>query len=528
MYDLIVRKGRIVDGTGAGWFEGDVAVKDGKIAAVGKLGNEQATRVIEANNHVVAPGFIDMHTHSDAPILANPKAESKIRQGVTLEVVGNCGASLAPLFGAAVEGIEKALANLDVKLTWNTMAGYMDAVEAVKPSINIAPLIGLGTLRRGIVGNDNRPATGDELEQMQKAITQAMQEGAFGVSSGLIYPPGSFADLAELIALSRPAAAMGGFYATHMRNEDDRLEEAVAEAIAIGEGAAIPVQISHHKAVKPVNWGKINHTLKMIDEARTRGVAVTADQYPYIAGSTGLAAAVPLWAHDGGPKALLARLQDPTERAKIRAEIETAPTIGGSWDRVVVMRLRQPQNKPFEGLDCVTIGQQRGQAPVDAVLDILVEENLETGQIIFGMCEEDVQTVMRHPLVMIGSDGSTIAPYGTTSPGKPHPRSYGTFPRVLAKYVREEKVLTLEEAVRKMTSLTAAKLGLWDRGIIRPGMVADMVVFDPETVQDVATFDNPHQYANGIPYVIVSGAVVIDGGDHTGATPGKVLRKNQT
>jgi N-acyl-D-amino-acid deacylase len=524
-YELIIRNGRIIDGTGAGWFEGDVALKDGKIVAVGKLGSENATRTIDAQGKVVAPGFIDMHSHSDAHILANPKAESKVRQGVTLEVVGNCGFSVAPLFGVAVEPLADALASLDLKLNWDTMAGYMNAVDAAKPSINIAPLIGLGTLRRGIVGNDNRPATPDELEQMQKAITQAMQEGAFGVSSGLIYPPGSFADLPELIALSRPAAQLGGFYATHMRNEDDRLEEAVAEAIAIGEGAAIPVQISHHKAVKPNNWGKVTATLKMIDSARERGVEVTADQYPYIAGSTGLAAAIPQWAHDGGPKALLARLQNPAERAKIRAQIENEPAIGGGWDRVVAMRFRQEKNKEFEGLNCVEIGKRRGQAPVDAVMDILIEENLETGQIIFGMCEEDVHTVMRHPVVMVGSDGSSVAPYGVTFLGKPHPRSYGTFPRVLAKYVREEKVLTLEEAVRKMTSLTARKLGLWDRGIIRPGFVADLVVFDPQTVRDVASFDDPHQYPVGIPYVIVAGEVVIDEGDHTGATPGKALRK---
>jgi N-acyl-D-amino-acid deacylase len=525
MYDLIIRNGRIIDGTGAGWFEGDVAIKAGKIAAVGKLSSETATRIIEAQGQAIAPGFIDMHTHSDAPILANPKAESKVRQGVTLEVIGNCGSSLAPLFGSAIETCQKALANLDVKLTWDTMGGYMDAVDAAKPSINIAPLIGLGTLRRGVVGNDNRSATADEMVQMQKAIAQAMQEGAFGVSSGLIYPPGSFADLPELIELSKAAAQAGGFYATHMRNEDDRLEEAVAEAIAIGEGAGIPVQISHHKAVKPANWGKIVSTLKMIDSARERGIEVSADQYPYIAGSTGLATAIPLWAHDGGPKALLARLQDPAVRAKIRAEIEAEPTIGGGWDRIVAMRFRQDRNKKFEGKNCVEIGQMRGQTPVDAVMDILIEENLETGQIIFGMCEEDVHTVMRHPLVMVGSDGSTIAPYGVTGLGKPHPRSYGTFPRVLAKYVREEKVLTLEEAVRKMTSLTARKLGLWDRGLIRPGMVADIVVFNPQTVQDVATFDDPHQYPAGIPFVVVAGEVVIDSGDHTGATPGKALRK---
>jgi N-acyl-D-amino-acid deacylase len=528
MLDLILRGGRIIDGTGSAWFFGDVGIQGDTIVALGDLRSMQAARVIDVAGAVVAPGFVDIHTHSDLSLLVNPRGESKIRQGVTTEVVGNCGISYAPLAGTAADFIAADMAEYQLPLTWRSMSEYMDELQGARPSLNVAVLIGLGLIRRGVVGDDDRPATPEEMDAMRALVAAGMADGAFGISSGLIYAPGCFADTAELTEMAKVAHQYGGFYATHMRNESDKLTEAVAEAIAIGEGSGAPVEISHHKAVGVLNWGKVKDSLALIEEARSRGVDVTCDQYPYTASATGLAESIPMWAHDGGREALLARLSDPVTRARIAQEAhDETMTLRKGWDKLILTSAGTPKYQHLEGKDFDQIGLILGLAPVEAMIEIVLASGATAGRVGFGMCEEDVAYVMRHPLTMIGSDGNAIAPYGLLSHGKPHPRSYGTFARVLGRYVRDLKVLPLEEAVRKMTSLPCRKLGLWDRGILRPGMKADITVFDPDTVADRADFVNPHQYADGVAYVIVNGTVVIDGGEHTGAHTGTVLRKSR-
>jgi len=524
MFDLVIRGGKLVDGTGNPWFEGDVAIQGGRIAALGSLGKAEAARVIDAAGLVVAPGFIDLHSHSDAELLVNPRAESKIRQGVTTEVIGNCGFSLAPLGPLGKERVQAELAGYGLSLTWETMAGYLETVEKQGVALNVAALIGHGTVRRSVMGYERRRPTAAELEAMKALVDQAMSDGAFGLTTGLIYPPGSFSETEELIELSRVVAKRGGFYASHLRDEGDRLLESVAEALEIGRKGGLPVQLSHHKAVGQANWGKVKESLRMIDEARASGLDVTADQYPYIATATGLSSIIPDWAQEGGAKKVLERLQHPETRRRLAAEVEAVQVKKGGWDKILIPSVKTEKNRLFIGLDLAEIARRRQQAPVEAAFDLLIEEELEVGMIRFGMSEEDVRLVMSHPAVAIGSDGSALAPYGRLGQGKPHPRNYGTFPRVLGKYVREEGVLRLEEAVRKMTSLPARRLRLWDRGLLRPGFWADITIFDPVTVAERATFTDPHQYPAGIPYVLVNGQVVIEAGEHTGALPGQVLR----
>lgn len=521
--DLIIRNGRIFDGTGSPWFGGDIGIRDGRIVEVGNLGGQTAGAEINAAGRAVAPGFIDIHSHSDIALLANPRAESKVRQGVTTEVIGQCGYSVAPLLGEVLEDRRQAVESYDLKLTWRTMKEYLQVMQSSGPSVNVVALTGHGTLRRGVVGTADRPAEPGEIEQMQQLLRESLLEGSWGFSTGLIYPPGAFAGTDELIAVSRVLAEIGGTYMSHIRGEGDTLLESVAEAIRIGEEAGVPVQISHHKAIGRTNWGKVKSSLAMIDSARQRGVEVTCDQYPYVATSTGLSAILPNWVHDGGAKAVLSRLRDSAIRARIKAELDPDRERRGGWQQVVISSVRSEVNREIEGRNLADIALMRGTSPAEAAFDLLVEEELDVGMIGFGMCEEDVVTVMTHPVTMIGSDGSSLAPYGRLGQGKPHPRNYGTFPRVLGKYVREEKVLSLEEAIRKMTAAPARKLGLWDRGLIRPGMAGDLTIFDPETVQDMATFTEPHRYPRGIEYVVVNGQVVIDQGEHTGARAGRVL-----
>ncbi|MCL4424581.1 MAG: D-aminoacylase [Firmicutes bacterium] len=524
MFDLLIKGGRLVDGTGNPWVTGDLGIKAGRIAALGRLEKAPAARVIDASELVVSPGFIDIHSHSDTELLVNPRAESKIRQGVTTEVTGNCGFSLAPLGPEGLERVRAELEGYGLELTWETMGGYLAALEQRGIALNVAALLGHGTVRRSVMGYERRRPTTVERQRMQEMVAQAMAEGAFGISTGLIYPPGSFSETEELVELSRVVAEKGGFYASHLRDEGDRLLEAVTEALEIGRRAGIPVELSHHKAVGQANWGKVKDSLRMIDEARAGGLDVTADQYPYVATATGLGSIVPDWAHEGGGKRLLERLQHEDTRRRLAAEVEAVQVRKGGWDKILVPSVKTEKNRRFIGLDLAEIARRRGQVPVEAAFDLLMEEELEVGMIRFGMSEEDVKEVLSHPAVAVGSDGSALAPYGRLGEGKPHPRNYGTFPRVLGKYVREEGVISLEEAVRKMTSLPARRLGLWERGLLRPGFWADITLFEPGAVADRATFADPHQYPAGIPYVLVNGEVVIEKGEHTGALPGRALR----
>jgi N-acyl-D-amino-acid deacylase len=517
--DLLIRGGRIVDGAGNPWYEADVGVRDGRIAAIGRLEGASADRVIDAGGHVVAPGFIDAHSHSDISPLVSPLCESKVRQGVTTECVGQCGSSATPR-GPGDEvgaGVTQA--------AWTTAREYLEALGEKGHAVNLTFLVGQGNLRRVVMGYADRPATPDELEAMKSLLRDGLEAGAMGLSTGLIYPPGSFAPLEEIISLARVAAEYGGLYATHMRDEGAGLLASVQEALTVGRAAGLPVQIAHHKVVGEANWGKVAESLRLIDAARADGTDVTFDQYPYEATSTGLRSIVPQWAHEGGPKKLIDRLKDPTTRTLLGGQVDRIQEADGGWQKIYVTAVTGVANKAVEGRNMAEIAAMRGRTAWEAAFDLLIEENLDVGMIRFGMCEEDIVTVMRHPCGMFGTDGRALAPYGPLGVGVPHPRNYGTFPRVLGRYVREKGILSLEAAIRKMTSFPAQRYGLSDRGLLRPGLAADITVFNPDTVADQATFGQPHQYAAGIPYVIVNGVVVVDGGEHTGATPGRVLTR---
>ena len=511
MYDVIIKNARIVDGTGAPWFLGSVAIREGRIAAVGAA-VEDAKLSIDAKGMVVSPGFIDAHSHSDDPLLKNPLAESKVRQGVTTEVIGQCGASAAP----------RTLAmRSDDTEGFQSFAEYVQLLTTRGVSLNVVPLVGHGNIRAMVMGYDNRPATEQELEDMCAMAEKCMQEGAAGFSTGLIYPPGSYASHAEIVAMAKSVAKYGGIYATHMRDEGAGLLASVRESIDVAREASIPVQISHHKVCGEESWGLVKESLKIIDEARAEGLDITLDQYPYIATATGLKVIIPQWAHSGGHAAMRERLLDPQEGPKIRAEIIKTEK---RWDWILVASCKHEKNKQYEGKNALEIAEMVGKEPVDACLELLLDEDFSVGMVRFAMCEEDVEHVLIHPAVMVGSDAGAKATYGSLSEGKPHPRSYGTFARILEKYVRQRGVLSLEEAVRKMTSLPATRFGLWDRGILRPGFKADVVVFDPDKVTETTTFTHPHSYPLGIPYVFVNGELVINQGEHTEKKPGEVLK----
>ena len=523
METLTVKGVRIIDGTGAPWFEGEVSVRDGVIVEVGRKVSAACGRVIDGHGLALAPGFIDSHSHSDTTWFVDNRGESKIRQGVTTEVTGQCGSSPAPATAKRKSAQVAAVTDEGMAMDWTTFGEYLDKLERAGVGLNIVPLVGHGAIRGSAMGYDNRPPTESEMREMKALLVEALEAGAFGFSSGLIYPPSSYADTEELIELAKVMAPYGGLYATHMRQEGVRLLESLAEAIRIGREANVSVQISHHKASGEKAWGLVKDSLAMIEKARKEGVDVTCDQYPYIASATGLASIIPGWAHEGGPKALLARLKDPEVSKGLKEEVERSQR-GGGWSRLMITGVKSEKNKFAQGKTMTEIAKVWGTSEVEAAWRLLVEEELEVGQARFGMCEEDVKTVMAHPCVMIGSDSSCSAVDGPLAKGHPHPRSFGTFPRVLGKYAREEKVLSLEQGVYKMTGLSAWRMKLWDRGLVRPGMKADLTLFDPDTVIDTATFELPMSYPKGIEMVIVNGAVVLEGGKHTGRIAGKVLR----
>jgi len=523
LFDVLIRNGRVVDGTGNPWTMADVGVKQGRIARVGMLAGESADRIIDGSGLIVSPGFIDIHSHSDFTLLVNPRAESKVRQGVTTEVVGNCGSSAAPVEKRFREYLEKwvtpLLGGAKLNYDWTTMGDYLERLDHEKISLNVASYVGHGTVRIVAMGFDDRDPTRSELKEMERLVEEAMLGGAFGLSSGLVYSPGCYAKTGELISLAKVAVKFGGIYASHIRDEGDALIESVNEAIEIGERASIPVQISHHKATLPRNFGKVKETLKNIEEARGRGVDVTFDQYPYVAGSSGLTYLLPHWSLEGGIEKLLDRLRSPALRMKIRRDMKGK---GPGWEDVLLAYCQR--SKDLEGKTIAQAAESRRADPYDLVFDLLLADEAAVTIVLFTMSEEDVEAVMRSPFMMVGSDGRAVAPYAPLSSGKPHPRYYGTFVRLLGRYVRERKVLTLESAIRKMTSFTASRLGLFDRGLVKEGMWADLALFDSESVLDRATFAEPHQYASGVEYVIVNGEVVVERGNHTGARSGRVLR----
>jgi N-acyl-D-amino-acid deacylase len=535
--DIAIVDGKIVNGTGSPWFCGDIGITDGRISRIGRLDRSKATDVIDAKGLIVCPGFIDTHSHTDMILQLNPRTESTIRQGITTMVIGNCGFSLAPVAPAHRSLLERSLSQFiprgaKIDLPWSTFDEYLENEEGRGMASNIAYLVGHGTVRTAVMGYERRAPTVEELEEMKERVVEAMEAGAVGLSSGLIYPPGMYAEVSELVALAKVAARYGGVYASHIRGEGETLLEAVEEALRIGEDAGVPVQISHNKAFGKASWGDTAKTLKMMEDARARGVDVTYDQYPYEAGMTSLATLLPPWAHEGGLEKLLERLSRPEDRTRIIRDIENglpgwmshAKECG--WENIHVSSVGSEKNRHLEGKSLVEITEVRGASNVySALLDLLLEEGGQATMVVFCMCEDDIRRVMTHPCQMVGTDSWAVAPTGIVATGKPHPRFYGTYPRILGRYVRELDVLRLEDAIRRMTSFPAQRFGLQGRGLLAPGFWADIVTFDSETIMDKATYENPHQYPEGIRHVLVNGEVIIREGENTGVLAGKVLRR---
>ncbi|MCS7385517.1 MAG: D-aminoacylase [archaeon GB-1867-005] len=527
-FDTIIIGGKIIDGTGNPWFKADLGIKDGKIAAMGKLRSAEANRIITAEGLIVCPGFIDIHSHSDYTLLVNPKAESKIRQGVTTEIVGNCGSSAAPLIGEMKERATEIAERYGLKVDWTYMDGYLKKLEENGVAVNVATYVGFANIRIAVLGYEDRSPTRDELEEMKKLAARSIDEGAIGLSTGLRYDPQSYAKTEEVIEIAKVVAEKGGIYASHIRDEGDRgkLLEAIKEAIEIGEKARIPVEISHLKILAKPLWSKCDEMLKLIENARSRGVEVTADQYPYKASGTSLLAWIPKWAFEGGRDKLLERLTNPETKAKIKEELARVMELRGGPERALISRFEA--DPTLEGLTVKQVAEKWKVQPDEAAIklvEIATREKSSLGIINFNQSEENIIKIMKKPWVMVATDGYALAPYGLLAKGVPHPRSYGTYTRVLGAYVREKKVLRLEEAIRKMTSLPARKVGFMDRGILRPGFWADIVIFDPDEIIDKATYLKPAQYPEGIKFVLVNGEVVIEEGEHTGKLAGKILRK---
>ncbi len=531
-FDVLITGGRIVDGTGAPWFVGDVGIRGDRIAAVGNLKGAEAGTRIDAAGLVVSPGFIDMLGQSEFNILVDNRAASKIMQGVTTEVTGE-GSSIAPVSDQMAAEAEPLLKHFGVVGDWRTLADYFTRLdERTHPAINLATFVGAGGLRAYVVGKEDWPATAAELAQMQKLVAQAMEEGALGVSSSLQYVPDRFASTDELVALASVAGRYGGVYLTHQRSESDGIFQSLDEVCQIAARAGLPAEIWHLKTAYKENWGKMPQVLARIEAARARGLDITANQYPYTRGENGLDACLPLWVREGGTEKMLGRLKDPALRERIKKDM--ADPGGVSWenqwygagggDGVMLAAVLNPDLRKYEGLTLAEIGRQMGKDPRDAVMDLVIADQAHSDVITTIMSEDDVRTALKHPLVAVGTDSEARAEDGPLAGTKSHPRGWGSFPRILGHYVRDEHLLTLEEAIRKMTSRPAARVHLDDRGILRPGMAADITVFDPVRIHDVATFADPNHYAVGIVDVLVNGQAVVAGGRITEARPGRALR----
>lgn len=528
-YDLVITNAVIVDGTGNPWFRGDVGIRGDRIAAIGSLSDVVAARVVDAAGRVVSPGFIDMLGQSELSLLVDPRAMSKISQGITTEITGE-GNSAAPVNDRIREGLARWSGKYGVTVDWTDLDGYFRALEHRKPAINLATFVGATQVRRCVVGLDDRTPTAEELDQMKDLVGQAMAQGALGLSTSLIYAPATFARTDELIELARVAHAYGGVYISHIRDEGNRITEAILEAADIGRAASIPVEIWHLKVAGKQNWGTMASVVNLIARHREEGLDITANIYPYPASGTSLSSRIPVWAHDGGVGELLARLQDPSTRTKIREEM-TGATAGtdNSFaatgpEGILIAGVQSESLKRYEGMRLSDIARERKVHPVDALLDLVLEDSARVSAVFFSMSEEDVRMAMAQPWVSFCTDGGQRAVDGPLSEGKPHPRAYGSFPRILRLYVRDARLLSLEEAVRKMTSLPAQRTGLRDRGLLKPGFFADVVMFDPASVTDKATFEHPHQYSGGMDLVLVNGVPVWENGSFTGNFPGRGLR----
>jgi len=530
MDDLVFEGARVVDGTGAPWFVGDVAVRDGRIAAIGRLEGRPARRRIDARGLVVAPGFIDLLGQSEYNVLVDRRAASKITQGITTEVTGE-GVSIAPINQKLIDDSKDVYAKYGVWPDWRTLDGYFRTLERRGTAVNLGTFIGSGGLRTYVVGRENRPATSAEIASMSALLEQGMREGALGISSSLQYIPNIYSSTEELVALAKVAAAHGGAYFTHQRSESSRIDSSLDEVFRIAREAKIRAQVWHLKTAYRPNWGRMPEVLAKIQAARAEGIDVSANQYPYNRASNGLDACLPPWVREGGREALLKRLADPAARERVKADMARETTdwenqyLGsGGAEGVMVAAVLSDALKKYEGRTIAAIAQDEKKDPRDALIDLVIADRANAACIIAIMDEKDVRTALAHPLVSFGTDSEAKATDGPFSKEYSHPRGWGSAARILGHYVRDEKVLSLEEAIRKMTSFAAASAGIPDRGILRPGFAADLAVFDPKTVRDVATFENPNRYSEGFRYVAVNGVLVIDGGKLTGKTPGRAIR----
>ena len=535
-YDLVIHNGRIIDGTGSPWYAADLGIRNGKIAAIGRLEGAAsgrlpgmpARRTIDARGMVVAPGFIDMLGQSEMTILVNPHLPSKIYQGITTEITGE-GSSIAPLTDSLVKD-RLSYQHYGIEPTWRTFRDYFARLRKQGMGINLASYVGATQVRRVVIGDDNRPPTPAELDRMKALVRDAMHDGAVGVSSSLQYAPAMYASTEELIALAAESAKLGGVYASHIRDEGNATMPALDEAIRIGRGAHTPVEIWHLKAAGKDNWGRMPEIVARIEQARKSGVDVSANTYAYTAFFNTFSAIIPPWAHDGGDAKLIERLKDPAMRARIRKDLETRNSDwNNEWQEVsgpesiIVSAVQNPKLLPLQGKTIAEIAKLWGKDPIDTVFDLLIEDQAFTSVAMFAMSEPDVVLALQQPWVSICNDSQGTAPDGLLGKEHPHPRAYGTFPHILRTYVRDQKKLTLEDAIRKFTALPAERMRLADRGVLKLGMWADIVIFDPETIHDVATFDKPNQLSEGMRLVMVNGVPVVDEGKMTNALPGKVL-----
>ena len=528
-YDVILRGGTIYDGSGGKPYVGDIAIMGDRIAKVGELGKTKGKTEVNVKGLAVAPGFINMLSWATDSLIQDGRGQSDIRQGVTLEVMGE-GWSMGPLNEAMKKESVEQQGDIKYDITWTTLGEYLDHLEKRGIAPNVASFVGATTVRVHELGYENRPPNAEELQRMRALVQQAMQEGALGVGSSLIYAPAFYAGTDELVALCEVAAPYGGMYISHMRSEGNRFEEAVDELIDIARRARVPAEIYHLKAAGRQNWGKLDRVLRKIDKARAEGTRITTDMYTYTAGATGLDAAMPPWVQEGGLKAWQERMKDPAIRARLKKEMST-PTdqwenlyLAAGPEQTLLVAFKNDKLKPLTGKSLAEIAKMRGKSPEETAMDLVIEDDSRVGTIYFLMSEENVKREVALPYMSFGSDAEAPAPEGPFLKSNPHPRAYGNFARVLGKYVRDEKVIPLEEAVRKLTSLPAENLQLRERGRLQEGFFADVVVFDPAKIQDHATFDKPHQYSTGVRHVWVNGAQVLKDGEHTGAKPGRVVR----
>jgi dihydroorotase/N-acyl-D-amino-acid deacylase len=530
-FDVLIRNGRIVDGTGAPWFRADLGVRGDRIVEIGMLAGRPARTTIDASNLVVAPGFIDMLGQSEFNVLVDPRAASKITQGITTEITGE-GASIAPLDEALAKSAQPQYERFKVLLDFRTLDEYFARLGRTPPALNVGTFVGAGGLRAYVVGQEQRAARPDEIAKMRALVEAAMQDGALGLSTSLQYVPGRFASTEEIIELARVAKAHGGIYITHQRSESSQIMSSLDEVFAVARGADIPAEVWHLKTAYKANWGRMGEVLKRFDEARAGGLDVTFNMYPYDRASNGLDACLPLWVREGGLERMLQRLKDPALRERIKRDMDdpNAKDWENQWygsgggAGVMVSTVLDPALRQWEGKNLVQIGREMGKDPRDAAMDLVIADRGETSVIISIMREDDVRLALSHPMMAIGTDSGARAEDGPLSESKSHPRAWGSFPRILGKYVRDEKLMPLEEAVRRFTSRPATRLGIADRGLLRPGFKADITIFNPETIRDRSTFEDPTHYSEGVVHVLVNGQAVVSGGTITAARPGQPIR----